>query len=145
MISSLPVQFITNIKNVYKNRGVIWLQSLSNTLQTLCQAWDLRDLKPFPNLSYHFVARCLQKERSVVLKCGVPTPEFNQQLDALNFFHGSGTPKVLLYDTTLGAYLMESINPGISLKTAHFFDEDVCVKVASEVIKKLHAQKISSS
>lgn len=143
LIRTLPSQFIANVNKNFKTEGAQWLRALPDTLNALIREWDLTQIIPFENLSYNFVSTvyCGRHSRRLVLKCGVPNRDFSNEIAALDYLHGSGAPKVLESIPSLGAFLMEQVSPGNSLKSSHAFDDEGAVTVAADVIKRLHSIK----
>jgi streptomycin 6-kinase len=98
--------------------------NLSERLALACQVFQLGAIEPFPNLSYHFVARALRDGEPVVLKLGVPHPEFSQEAEALTAFNGFGCVHLLDFDPSIAAMLLEDIRPGLPLEQTWTEAED---------------------
>lgn len=72
-----PKKFIDNITGVWGEKGHLWFEQLPTLITSFCSKWQLSDLKPFENLSYHYVARAYIRSYNayVVLKVGIPSAE----------------------------------------------------------------------
>jgi streptomycin 6-kinase len=116
LIHSLPQDFQEKIQKTWPKIGEKWLMELPNLLKILSNKWSLRDIEPFKNLSYHFVAKALQNNGSfVVLKIGCDREVSLNEYRALRHFSGSGSIKILDYDFDNSALLLEAALPGIPL------------------------------
>jgi streptomycin 6-kinase len=51
--------FIQTIKNNFGDEGEAWLSALPDLIDEASRRWELADIQPLPNLSYHFVALAL--------------------------------------------------------------------------------------
>lgn len=85
-------------------------------LQEIRTAWGLEGLVPFENLSYHYVARAQRHSEPVVLKLGVPEPEFQCESDALRALEGAAIVRVLDWNPEAAALLLEDVQPGVPLE-----------------------------
>ena len=88
---NLPPKFIQNISGLYGAKGKKWLKDLPDILAEICQKWSLQIDKVFPNLSFNFVALCVNKSgEKYVLKVGVPEKDSSiiYEKRALQVFDG---------------------------------------------------------
>lgn len=107
----------------------------NNTLEDLASEWSLSDLKPIEQGADSDILSGLQGDRPIVLKCRRPD-DLPKEARALNAFKSYGAVEVLAQQP--GALLMERAEPGTSLKS-YFPDQDEqSVKIACEVMEKLH-------
>ncbi len=92
---------------------------------------------PFPNLSYNWVSPALRQDGvPAVLKLSFPgDEEFLTEAAALTSFGGRGICRLLELDPTLGAMLLERLQPGRPL-TAVENDEEATA-LAANVMKNL--------
>lgn len=136
----LPEQFKVLIINVWGDQGRLWLEQLPQAIAFFCSQWHLNTIVPFNNLSYNFVARAESNvyNKRVVLKIGVPSSHFTQEMSALQFYDGKGCVKLLAYDAEKAGMLLELIEPGITVRS--FFPErdDEAVRYACGIMKKLY-------
>ena len=101
---------------------------------------DLHDLKEVPNLTYNYVLSCFQDDNPIILKLGLDNAGLKREAFALKCFAGYGAVKVLAEDN--GMLLLERAVPGTSLKSYFPDREQESVKIACEVMKKLHKANI---
>ena len=142
----LPKKFMHNVSTTWGKEGSLWLDQLPALISYFSKKWQLQNIVPFSNLSYHYVARAfsVQYKSDVVLKLGIPIGELDKEQKTLNYFNGHGCVKLLAHEINKGAMLLQSINPGTTLKT-FFPDRDIqAIEKAARVMQKLHTQPISS-
>ena len=115
--------------------GAAWFARLPAVLQAAAERWSLTLLAPF-ELSYNYVCPVLKADGTeAVLKIGLPTPEFDGERAALQFYAGSGIVRLFDHDDSLNAMLLERIRPGTMLSE---LDEDErCMDIAADLMVKL--------
>lgn len=131
-------KFIANMRTLHGKAGQVWLDSLPETVGLLSDKWQLSALKPFSNLTYHYVLAGERNNRPVVLKIGFDQAVVRQEAAALRTFDGQGCVKLLVHDETHGALLVEWLVPGTTLSTYFPAREKESVEIASGIVKKLH-------
>lgn len=121
-------------------KGENWLKSLPEIVSELEAKWSLKAGLPFKNLSYHFVAPCVSAEGDeYVLKIGFPeadSPIFNEA-ETLKLYDGKGAAKCFNLDENRRALLLERLKPGKTLAEIFRGDEDRCVEIAIEALRKI--------
>jgi streptomycin 6-kinase len=140
----LPEKFIHTILESHGANGEKWLANLPAIIAELTVKWQIFVEKPFPNLSYNFVAPCVCADKSeAVLKIGFPeedSPIFNEA-EMLKMFSGSGAVKLLRFDRERYALLLEKLIPGEHLKTIFRADETKAVEIAIRVLRKIKQEQ----
>lgn len=132
----IPSSFKTIIQEVHGERGQQWIEKLPSTIQELEEKLSLQIIQPFPNLSYNYVGIARKEnEQELVLKLGVPSEEFNNEIEALRHFQGEGAVTLLDSDPDYGFLLLEYIKPGMSL--AHLENEEKATTAIGQTMKKL--------
>lgn len=138
-MADLPQKFIEIITGAFREDGRRWLAALPEIINEIEQNWSLEIEKPFPNLSYHYVAPCVFKTGgAAVVKIGFPgekTTTFNE-VKMLEFLGGEGVCKLLGFDEKRFALLLEKLAPGENLKTLCGGDDRKAVEIAIEVMRK---------
>lgn len=132
--------FQSNIINIYGEEGKTWIDELPELVVTISSKLGLRDLNEITNLSYNYVLSGLQGDNPIVLKLGLDSEGLAREAFALKCFAGCGAVKVLSEDD--GMLLLQRAVPGISLKSYFPNSEQESVKIACEVMKKLHKANI---
>lgn len=136
----LPEKFVRTMKESHGMRGEKWLAHLPFIIAELAARWQIMVEKPFPNLSYNYVASCVGADKSeAVLKIGFPeedSPIFNEA-EMLKMFEGNGAVKLLRIDEQRHALLLEKLIPGAHLKTIFRANETKAVDIAIQVLRKI--------
>jgi streptomycin 6-kinase len=131
----LPGDFVRRIVDVHGEVGKSWVARLPRLLDELSARWQLQVGEPY-ELSYNVVLRANRLDGpSVVLKVAVPGPAFWRELDALVWFDGQGSVRLLESDREQGAMLLERLTPGHVLSTLE--DEDAETAIAADVMASL--------
>ena len=137
---NLPPKFIQNILGLYGAKGEKWLEDLPNMLAEICEKWSLQIDKVFPNLSYNFVASCVNENgEKYVLKTSVPEENapIIYEKRALEAFDGKGAVKVIKFDKKRCAMLLERAIEGKTLGEVCGEDYEKAVRIAVDVMRKL--------
>lgn len=144
---NLPSAFTANVIRIWGQEGKIWLDQLPKQIAYFATLWNLTDIKHFNNLSFNYVAHAYsnQYKQSVVLKIGVPTPQFLNELNALKFYKGNGAAHLLAYDIQKYGMLLQRIAPGTTIRELFPKHDQQAVEYACHVMHKLHSLPIKSS
>lgn len=137
---NLPPKFIENISGLYGAKGEKWLADLPRIVNEISGKWSLEIDKVFPNLSFNFVASCIDKAGgNFVLKIGVPEKDSSilYEKRALEAFDGNGAVTILKFDGKLCAMLLERAIEGKTLSEVCGEDYAKAIEIAVEVMKKL--------
>jgi streptomycin 6-kinase len=134
-VGKLPASFVRNVTGAFPG-GAIWLDNLPGLIATCSRKWNFALAGGPFELSYNYVVPVLQDGRTpAVLKLGVPTPELTSEARALRIFRGHGAVRLLESDESLGALLLERINPGDTLATLN--DELRAAEIAARIMLDL--------
>jgi streptomycin 6-kinase len=131
----LPPEFISNIQNTFQEGGYSFLRTLPASIAEASARWRLTNIQPSPTLSYNFVAFANRGSEQVVLKMGVPNPEFKSEMAALRLFNGEGACHLLESDEEKYWMLLERLRPGLMLAT--LADDEEATEIAAEVMQKI--------
>ncbi len=137
---NLPEKFIRNVLDVCGDRGKQWLSELPQIIKEIAEKWQIKTKKPFENLSYNFVAACVfESSDEAVLKIALPLNnlEIFNEANYLQIQNGKGAARVLNFDESRRAMLLEKLNPGKPLKMLFSGNESRTVEIAVGLIKKL--------
>lgn len=106
-----------------------WLNRLPEVVASLRRRWSLRIDAPFENdVSCAWVAPAVRADGlAVVLKVGMPHMESRHEIEGLRFWNGHPTVRLLEYDTSLNAMVLERCAPGSSLRTVPEAEQDVVI------------------
>lgn len=119
------------------DNGKKWLEDLPQIIKFHEKKWELKVFPPF-HLTYNYVAPAhAPNGKQVVLKISFPdNHQFITELEALKFYDGNGSIKLLQADKENSAILLEKAEPGLRLR--EITDEKKQISNASKVLKELH-------
>ncbi|MEI6290156.1 MAG: aminoglycoside phosphotransferase family protein [Chloroflexota bacterium] len=130
-----PAHFVRNLRTAFGSKADAWLLELPNLLARAFEKWDLEPGTRMP-LSYNYVISAVQSGGiPVVLKAGVPNPEFTSERTSLRIFDGDGCVRLLEYDQELNILLLERLTPGVML--ADQADDEAAAHIACQVMRRL--------
>jgi streptomycin 6-kinase len=107
-----------------------WLEQLPGTIRELQVRWSLSLESPYDGreVSCAWVAPAVRRDGSrAVLKLGMPHMEAAHELQALRFWDGEPTVRVLEDDVELNAMLLECCEPGTVLRALPEMEQDVVI------------------
>jgi streptomycin 6-kinase len=107
-----------------------WLARLPDVIRALERRWLLTVGTPFDgdDVSCAWVAPvAIDDGTAAVLKLGMPHMEGEHEIDALRFWNGDTTVRLLEADDALGAMLLERCEPGTALRTLPEPEQDVII------------------
>lgn len=135
----MPQKFTEVILGAFREEGRRWIEDLPEIIGEIERNWSLEIEKPFPNLSYHYVAPCVFKTGGeAVVKIGFPgekTTTYNE-IKMLEFLDGEGVCKLLGFDEKRFALLLEKLVPGENLKEICGSDDRKAVEIAIGAMRK---------
>jgi len=137
--------FISNIRDIYGEKGNSWIHDLPSQLKLLSTKWNIDFLEVMPNLSYNFVGLTKNKSTDELAIIKIAPVNNNISIEAkwLQCFT-KGVPKVYWYDEEQNALLMERLMPGNSLKAlVRSCNDDLPTRIICQTIRDLqtHQQK----
>jgi streptomycin 6-kinase len=109
---------------------IVWLERLPETIRELEHRWRLSCEHPFDgsDVSCAWVAPVLRGDGTrAVLKLGMPHMEGAHELQGLCFWDGDPTVRLLEADADLNAMLLESCEPGSTLRRLPELEQDVVI------------------
>lgn len=111
--------FKTTIINTWHSQGAQWLNQLPDLIEKIKTEWQLTNIQPVDNMSYHFVATALQNNQPVVIKMGCDAKTYQSEKSALKHFAGQGSIDLIDANENYQALLLERAQPGVTLKDVH--------------------------
>ncbi len=139
--------FTKRILSLAGDAGKEWLEKLPTTIQFYEKKWSIKCSDPFP-LSYNYVLPAVTESgKEVVLKIGFPTnDEFENEIEALQFYQGIGAIHVIETDINNKVALLERATPGTRIGDVS--PDRKQISFVTEVIAKIHkpiSEKLSHS
>lgn len=114
-----------------------WLATLPGALDDLQERWSLTLGEPLDGdeVSASWVAPTKTGDgAAAVLKLGMPHFEGEREIDALRFWDGDPTVRLLAADETVNAMLLERCEPGTHLRERLLPEQDV---VVARILRRL--------
>lgn len=113
---NIPEWFQKKMADVFGEAGKAWLTNVESTMQFCEKEWKLQIDAPVSNLSYNYVLHAKDGEGTpVILKLGVPSFDFTNEIRTLKVYGGKGCARLLKADAERGAMLLEKLVPGTML------------------------------
>ena len=132
----LPRSFRRRITGAFGEKGSDWLSRLPDLLRDYRERWQLTLPQPAFPLSYNYVVPVAMSDGSAaVLKLGVPHDEIDTEIEALRLFDGHGAVRLLRYDASGGALLLERAIPGTMLLDEE--DDGRATEIAAGLMRRL--------
>ncbi|HLM02412.1 MAG TPA: aminoglycoside phosphotransferase family protein [Pyrinomonadaceae bacterium] len=134
----MPQKFTEAISGAFREEGGRWIEDLPEIICEIERNWSLEIKKPFPNLSYHYVAPCVLKTGGeAVVKIGFPGEKRTTfgEVGTLRFLDGRGVCRLLRFDEKRLALLLEKMTPGENLKEICAGDDAKAVGIAIKVMR----------
>jgi streptomycin 6-kinase len=127
-----------NIIQTFGSQGKQWLQSLPEIIAMGKARWQLNDLQPVTNMSWHYVAKANSVTHGpIVLKIGCDAKSMANEAKALQHFSGHGMVQLIEYDPQHHMLLLQQAVPGTLL--CHHPSEDIkhTIHHYADVVKQL--------
>lgn len=127
----------TQIKLRGEEKAKKWIDNLQQLIKKYEQEWDIKLDRPFPNLSFNFVAGVKDSNGvDAVLKIGYPGDKlFLAEAETLKIYNGVGSIKLLKENLEDLVLLLERCIPGDSLDSLN--DEDQETLIYTQLCKKI--------
>lgn len=132
---TLPEGFSGRITDIYGEAGDRWLANLPELVAEFAGRWSLTLGPVFEPLSYNYVCAARRSDGTpVVLKAGFPDPENLMEGDALRWYNGRGSVRLLESERERGVVLLERLEPGTPLTG---LDDEQATLIAARVMRRL--------
>ena len=116
--------------------GSEWLASLRAIVDSCAERWSLRIGAPLEGANVsHVLAVELEDRAPAVLKINFPDQESEHEPDALRHWNGRGAVRLLAYEESMCALLVERCVPGSQLWSVE--DEEEATRVAATVLRRV--------
>ena len=133
--ATLSAHFCKTMLDLHGDAGIVWIQQLPALLTEYAERWQVQLGSPY-DLSYNYVAPGTGADGTpVVIKAGVPEPEFERQIEALRLYHGEGCIRLLEADKARGVMLLERVAPGTPL--SELPDDEEATRIAARIMRQL--------
>lgn len=134
-----------NINNILGKEGEIWLKRIPVIAEKLQKYWKLSDLSPVENMTYNYVMKGIQNNKTPVVLKIAPFESFIQsEVEALKAFNGCGSVLLLNYNCQCHASLLQQALPGTTLKSLYSKEKELSMNAYIQTMRAIHARSIPS-
>lgn len=131
---SIPATFAEDTITREGEAGRAWLEALPNTVENLCQHWQLTIKGPVIH-GYAGIAMLVQRDKEeCVLKVYWRDEDTDSAPVALKIWNGRGAVMVLEHEPQIGALLLEKLDPNRSLEQLEIGE---AVMIAGRLLRRL--------
>lgn len=143
---AVPEAFHRNILGLHGHAGADWLAQIPELLNLCAARWSLSLGPPYPDIAYNYVLPVSQADGTpAVLKLRFPSERTGREADALRAFAGHGCVKLLAYDPSASAILLERAEPGGQLARLCESDDEGATSIAAGIVRTLGRQVPANS
>jgi streptomycin 6-kinase len=137
---------VRNAGEAWGDAGRRWIAELPSLLDAVAGEWGL-EVGPVYDLSFHWVCRVRRPDGSpAVLKLGPAGPgHLAVEAETLAAYDGAGAVRLLAYDETRGALLLEAAEPGTLARELVPGRDLVATAALITVMRRLHAAPAPST
>jgi len=130
----IPSDFARDTITREGQAGRVWLAALPGMVEELCQYWELEIQGPVMN-GYTGLAIPVQREgEECILKVYWQDEDTNIAPLALKIWNGRGAVKLLAYEPSFGAMLLERLDPDSSLAKVEISE---AIVIAGRLLRRL--------
>lgn len=138
-------KLIENVTNIFGDQGLEWIKNLPNIIEALAEHWQLRQILPVDNMSYNYVAKAITStNKLVVLKISCDKKSNNEEMQALRYFNGHASVRLLDHNEKYHAMLLDQAIPGTTLKSFYPAQIEYVMDCYASTVNKLHRKKLPS-
>lgn len=117
----IPDSLIQNVRVTHGQQGDKWLSNLDETINKICQQWNVTLTGEFSNLTYNFVAPVtFIHGGQAVIKVSPHLKGIARQARALESYDGVGAVRLLASNQSEGALLLEMAQAPLHIDTSEF-------------------------
>ncbi|MEM7345821.1 MAG: aminoglycoside phosphotransferase family protein [Chloroflexota bacterium] len=134
--ANFPPTFIKRVHTIFGDAGQAWLPTLPALIARCREKWSLAESEICPTLRMNYIEFAITAEGvPVALKIGVPHKELFTEITTLKLYDGNAAVRLLDADLTLGAMLLQRLQPGTMLY--QLSDNEAETQIAAKIMKKL--------
>lgn len=136
-------KLIENVTNIFGDQGSDWIKNLPNIVEALAAHWQLSQISPIDNMTYNYVAKAITKtHQPVVLKISCDKKSNDEEKQALLYFDGNASVKLLDHNEKYHAMLLNQAIPGTTLKSFYPAQIEYVMDCYASTMNKLHAKRL---
>ena len=138
-------KLIENVTNIFGEQGSAWIRSLPNIVEALAEHWQLSQISPVDNMTYNYVAKALTStNKLVVLKISCYKKSSDEEMQALMYFDGNASVRLLEHNEKYHAMLLDQAIPGTTLKSFYPAQIEYVMDCYAATMNKLHSKRLPS-
>ncbi|HEX4046088.1 MAG TPA: aminoglycoside phosphotransferase family protein [Gammaproteobacteria bacterium] len=138
-------KLIENVTNIFGEQGSEWINNLPNTVEALAKHWQLRQILPVDNMTYNYVAKAITStNKPVVLKISCDKKSSGEEMQALMYFDGNASVRLLDHNEKYHAMLLDQAIPGTTLKSFYPAQIEYVMDCYAATMNKLHSKRLPS-
>lgn len=135
-----------NITNIFGAEGKRWITNLPVIISELTSYWELKDVTPVDNMTFNYVARAkTSTNQPVILKISCDEKSLSHEIQALKYFDGNGSIRLVSHHPVHHALLLQQAVPGETLKSFYPLKIDYVMDNYVETMTKLHSKHLSKT
>jgi streptomycin 6-kinase len=132
-----------NIANIFGNQGEKWISDLPFIIEALSHKWKLSNIVPVDNMTFNYVTKATKDDnQQVMLKISCDEKTIANETNALIYFNGNGSIKLIDNNEKYHALLLQQATPGITLKSIYPEKIEYVMDCYIATMKKLHNQHL---
>ncbi|EKD54656.1 MAG: hydroxyurea phosphotransferase [uncultured bacterium] len=134
-----------NIMNMAGEKGKAWIAHLPTMISELTDYWELKQVTPVDNMTFNYVAKAITcTNQPVVLKISCDKKNILDEIEALEYFDGNGSIRLISYHSMYHALLLQQAVPGTTLKSLYPSQVEYVMDCYIKTMKKLHNKPLSN-
>lgn len=132
-----------NIINLYGKKGRDWINNLPIIIAELSRYWELSHIMPVDNMTFNYVVKAITTtNQPVVLKISCDEKSISDEIQALNYFDGNGSVRLIAHYPAYHALLLQQAIPGITLKSLYPSQIEYVMDAYIDTMRKLHNKQL---
>ena len=132
----LSPEFMATVHRIFGDSGREWLPRLPGIVDRCRAKWGLAPGTPCPTMSMNYIEfTTTAAGQPVALKVGVPHAELFAEMETLGLYEGKRAARLLDADHTLGALLLQRLQPGTMLW--QLGDNEQETRIAASIMREL--------
>lgn len=135
-----------NIINIFGEQGKHWITNLPSIVNDLAADWQLNHIVPVDNMTFDYVAKASTNvNQPVVLKISCDEKSIANEIQALQYFDGSGSIQLIAHNEKYHALLLQQAVPGTTLKSLYPSQIEYVMDRYIDTMRKLQGKRLSSN
>ena len=135
-----------NIANIFGEEGKNWIANLPVIISELTSYWELKQVTPVNNMTFNYVAKAMTSaNQPVILKISCDEKSLSYEIQALKYFDGNGSIRLISHHPAHHALLLQQAVPGETLKSLYPSKIEYVMDSYVDTMKKLHNKHLSKT